>query len=87
VTDRGILVASVGGVVSLMGTDPLFHAALADDRTAPEPVRLARVGDVRASGTDPRGGSSEDVGIVALAGRELWLWSGDAFRPIDVRAF
>lgn len=86
-TDRGLLLASVGGVVSIVGPDPLFHAVASHGAQGPEPVRLARVGEVRASATDPRGGSSDDVAVVALAGHEVWIWTGSAFRAVDVRAF
>ncbi len=84
-TDRGLLLASVGGVISLVGPDPLYHAAASAESATREPARLCRVGEVRASGTDPRGGSSEDVGIVALVGPNIWVWNGSGFTSIDVR--
>ncbi len=85
-TDRGLLLAGEGGVISLVGPDPLFHAAPAAGGAARETARLARVGEVRASGTDPRGGSSDDVGIVALVGANVLVWNGTGFTTIDTRA-
>jgi hypothetical protein len=71
--DGGLLLASLGGVVSLAGGEPVFHAV----PDARDPVRLVR------TGSDPK--RPAEAGIVALSGGHVWVWKGSAFAPIDMR--
>ena len=81
--DGGALLASDGGVISVGGGDPIFHAASGTQ----EPARLARVGGERtwsgkARESDPGEGRA---GIVAMCGPHAWIWRRDAFYVIDLR--
>jgi hypothetical protein len=70
--DDGLLLASVGGVVSVHHGDPVFHA-IPGSR---DPVRLARVG-----GEDGR----DDAALVALSGGHVSVWRDGGFSAIDMR--
>jgi hypothetical protein len=97
--DGGALIASVGGVIVVGGAEPTFHGAAGSE----EPVRLCRVGrelptSVGAMPTSTRDGSGshgreirpapgESSAIVATFGPHVWLWTGQAFRVLDMRGW
>jgi len=77
--DAGLLLASNGGVLAAGSSgNPVFHAVPGGR----DPVRLVRVGALGATG-GPEGGD-EEVGTVALAGPNVWLWRGDGFTALDM---
>lgn len=79
--DGGILLASLGGVVSVGTGDPVFHAV----QGGRDPVRLVRVGGSRAAASEGDAASAKDSGILALAGPNVWLWRNGAFTALDMR--
>ncbi|MCW5833698.1 MAG: hypothetical protein KIS78_14945 [Labilithrix sp.] len=74
--DGGLLLASTGGVISIGGPEPLFHA-VPEGR---DPVRLVRVGGRSGTTTD---GEAREAAIVALSGPNAWLWRKNGFTVVD----
>jgi hypothetical protein len=56
----------------------VFHAV----PNGRDPVRLIRVGRMK---TSPSGGGTEDMGILALSGPNVWIWRSNAFHVLDMR--
>jgi hypothetical protein len=79
--DGGILLASDGGVVALGKGDPVFHAVHAGHPSR-DPVRLVRVAPRTSAEMDA---ASDEVGIVALSGPNVWVWRDLDFQVIDMR--
>ncbi len=77
--DGGLLLASTGGVISVGDGDPLFHA-IPNGRDV---TRLVRVGGRSATMSS---GEVRDVAVVALSGPHAWIWRGEQFSVVDVRA-
>ena len=69
--DGGMLLASNGGVISTIGTEPLFHATGGRD-----PMRLLRVGGREHGGSEPA--------ILAVSGPNAWIWKKGMFGVIDM---
>ncbi len=76
--DGGMLVASDGGVIAIVGREPLFYEASG----VLEPAQLVRVGgeDRETLGGDGGGGDA----VVALCGPHVWLWREGTFRVLDM---
>ena len=78
--DGGVLLASNGGVVSAGTGDPVFHAVPGGR----DPVRLVRVGQLDANGAPEDAAAAREVGIIALAGTNAWVWKNGAFSVLDM---
>lgn len=82
--DGGALAASDGGVLSLHGEAPIFHAA----EGSMDAARLARVGAPPRATLKPdvlRKEDDSEVGIVAMCAGHVWLWRRGAFEVVDLR--
>jgi hypothetical protein len=75
--DGGLLLASTGGVVSIGGAEPLFHAV----PNGRDPVRLVRVGGRAGTTTE---GEAREAAVVALSGPNAWVWRNNGFSVIDM---
>lgn len=69
--DGGVLLATRGGVIELGSAEPVFHSVHAGHPSR-DPVRLVRVAPRSHAETLASPG---DVGIVALSGPNVWVWS------------